>query len=233
VDELSVDECVAAFTNEVAGNKKYRGRPIIVSAYVDRTEEESGGALLVLSLGARFPVYCRFPKHRLEQVARAQVGKWTSILGICNGIHLDGVLLEDCEVVSDIKKYRVVPSALQERFRQYQPTITCGRRGPELDGIFRANQGAVVEVSGYLWAHPDVSALQCEVQIAYGRQLANGEVEGVDVRYRCHFDRQYADDLAKVRRWPVKIRGQVKAVSGHEVYEIERCGMVLDDSQPQ
>src|SRR5262249_22047128 len=127
--------------------------------------------------------------------------------------------LIDCELVPDIRKYRVVPPVLIARFEALKPVKVFDLFDPRsgFDQDKRQNElfayeARVIELSGVLTVPREESQLSMRVDEA-----------------DCHFDRQYASALKSMRDgWPIRVRGKV-ATTKEARPQLIGCGLRYRD----
>jgi tetratricopeptide (TPR) repeat protein len=87
-------------TNELAANRKYQGKEIMLVGSVSKISEGIlGTSQLEFAVGSHdhYSVVCIFPMSAIEELSQLQVGKATTVIGRVEGLSLGiAVRLRDC-----------------------------------------------------------------------------------------------------------------------------------------
>jgi hypothetical protein len=98
---VSADELLAAYKdNEVAADKKYKGKMLLVEGVVDSIGKDIFDNVYVTLGGSFENVHCTFDKQtEIDKVAELHQGDSIKILGKCTGLTITSPMMDNCSVI--------------------------------------------------------------------------------------------------------------------------------------
>lgn len=105
--EVGVVKLFYDYRAELAADKQYRGRQLLMHVVVDSSKRKGNGALVVfrdwlITVNDNERVDAYFPSAAAVESLRESSLVW--IVGTCQGLHDGRVLLTDCRIVPDPKE---------------------------------------------------------------------------------------------------------------------------------